>query len=342
MLTQLQTRFNEDGCRKLFDQYHADKSVFALSKGDLRRFLFDLMEAQGLKAIVPDEALTAVLRTLILNYNASKDSVTWIEWKSFFVYLQNTPLEVLLSKVTAPYTPQDLKNARYYVLESKNSGLIPDVSELSTIVNEGREERPLYLALDFADFRVYICQPGVIIEGKELSLGENILDRFQVSKEELTHFPPDVNRQVGIEHQALSHIASTWCKASNFMAGKTQEINDWDKNNLKVKDSVKSTWKLAKTTWSSSGIAGFLSTTAAKVNSMATEVDETLRISDKVKKVKEDAAAGVNTAKETLLSNSTLAAAVDKGMSTSENIMKEMKRKINKEKYEKSPRAPGN
>jgi len=343
MLANLEIKFSEDECRNLFDQYHTDKSDFALSKEDLRRFLFDLMEAQGLKAIVPEEALTAVLRTLILNYNAGKDCVTWIEWKSFFVYLQNTPLEVILSKVTAPYTPQDLKNARYFVLQRKDRTKIPAVAELSTLFNEGREERPLYLSLDFADFRVYICQPGINDEDLEaISFGGNILDRFEVSEEELTHFPPDVNRQIGIEHQALTHIASTWCKATSFVSGKTQEINDWDKNNLQVKDSVKSTWNLAKSTWTSSGIGGFFSTTAAKVNSMATEVDETLKISDKVKKVRDDAAAGVTTAKETLLSNTTFAAAVDKGLSTSENMVKEMKRQINKEKYVNSTSPPEN
>jgi len=343
MLANLQTKFNEDECRNLFDQYHTDKSEFALSKEDIRRFLFDLMEAQGLKAIVPEKALTAVLRTLILNFTAGKNSVTWIEWKSFFVYLQNTPLEVILSKVTAPYTPQDLKKARYYALQRKDSTNIPVVAELSTLLNEGREERPLYLSLDFADFRVYICQPGINAdEGEALSLGENILDRFEVSEEKLTHFPPDVNRQIGIEHQALTHIASTWCKATSFMSGKTKEISDWDKNNLKVKESVNSTWNLAKSTWTSSGIGGFFSTTAAKVNSMATEMDEALKISDKVKKARDDAAAGVTTAKKTLLSNTTLAAAVDKGMSTSENMVKEMKRQINKEKYVNSTSSPGN
>jgi len=337
MLAQPEAKFNEDGCRKLFDQYHTDKSEFALSKEDLRRFLFDLLEAQGLKAIVPEEALNAVQRLLMLNYDAGSLSVTWLEWKSFFCYLQSAPLQVILSKAAAPYEPQDLKNARFYVLKSKNPTEIPSVEELQTILNEGRESKPVYLSLDYADFMVYICQPGAKDgeEGEVLSF-ENLAERFEAKEENQTHFPPHIPREVGLEHQAVSSIASTWCKASSFMAGKTKEISDWDENNLKVKDTVKSSWNLAKSTWTATGIGGFLSTTAAKVNSMVDEVDSQLGVREKVKKVKEDAAANVTTMKETILSNPTVATAVNKGMTRSDNFVKEMKRQINKEKFESS------
>lgn len=337
MLAEEQKKFNEEGCRKLFDRYHTDKSEFALSKEDLRRFLFDLLEARGLKAIVPEEALTAVLRTLMLNYDNSSSSVTWLEWKSFFCYLQNTPLEVILSKVAAPYEPKDLKDARFYVLRSKIYTEIPNVEELKTSLNEGREDRPLYLSLDFADYRVYVCQPGKNEDGGEALSFENVAQRFEVKEENLEQFPPHIPRQPGLEHQAVSSIASTWCKASNFMAGKTQEISEWDQNNLKVKDNVKNSLSFAKSLWSSSGIGGFLSTTAAKVNSMVDEVDSQLGVRDKVKKAKEDAAANVSTMKETILSNPTVATAVNKSMSRSETFVMEMKRQINKEKFENSP-----
>jgi len=106
------------------------------------------------------------------------------------------------------------------------------------------------------------------------------------------------------------------------VADKKKEISAWDEKNLKVKESVSSTWTQARSTWSSSGIAGFLSNAKASVTAVAEEMDERLRISAVAKKVKEGAAANAATVRETLLSNSTL-----------EGAVRELKRQINKENF---------
>ena len=100
-----------NSAKKLFDFYHVSNSKDArLEPKDVRIFLFDLLEAMQLPLVVPDECLDAVLHELCLN---DQGSISWVEWKSFFVFLQDHPLQKIIELVNGIVSKEKLKNARF-------------------------------------------------------------------------------------------------------------------------------------------------------------------------------------------------------------------------------------
>ena len=62
-----------------------DQNAQRLQPPDVRKLLLDLLAAAEWPLVVPDESLEIVLNELCLS---EEGSISWIEFKSFFVFLQ--------------------------------------------------------------------------------------------------------------------------------------------------------------------------------------------------------------------------------------------------------------
>eukprot|EP01084_Bolivina_argentea_P132562 233943_1 len=86
---KLQSSFDEQNAKKLFEFYTLDKNTQRLQPPDVRKLLLDVLQSLEWPLVVPDESLNNVLHELCLN---DEGSISWIEFKSFFVFLQDKPL----------------------------------------------------------------------------------------------------------------------------------------------------------------------------------------------------------------------------------------------------------
>jgi len=112
----LDTSFNEQQAKQLFSLYALDQKTQRLQPPDVRKLLLDILGASDWPLVVPDESLDAVLHDLCLN---DEGSISWIEFKSFFVFLQDRPLAKLLDIITANFTKRQLSSARLVTIKPK-------------------------------------------------------------------------------------------------------------------------------------------------------------------------------------------------------------------------------
>jgi len=112
----LDTSFNEQQAKQLFSLYALDQKTQRLQPPDVRKLLLDILCAAEWPLVVPDESLDAVLHDLCLN---DEGSISWIEFKSFFVFLQDRPLSKLLEIITANFTKKQLSSARLITIKPK-------------------------------------------------------------------------------------------------------------------------------------------------------------------------------------------------------------------------------
>jgi len=112
----LDTSFNEQQAKQLFCFYALDQKTQRLQPPDVRKLLLDILAASEWPLVVPDESLDAVLHDLCLN---DEGSISWIEFKSFFVFLQDRPLAKLLEIITAKFSKRQLASARLVTIRPK-------------------------------------------------------------------------------------------------------------------------------------------------------------------------------------------------------------------------------
>jgi hypothetical protein len=107
---------SEEHARVVFDRYDS-RGAGAWTYRDLRFFLCDLQEAFDAPRVVPDEALDECVRMMRLNLEgsgggaAAEAGVTWLEFKSFLLFLQSQPLETLNLTVTKHAHPALIEHA---------------------------------------------------------------------------------------------------------------------------------------------------------------------------------------------------------------------------------------
>merc|ERR1719445_518888 len=112
----LDTSFNEQQAKQLFSLYALDQKTQRLQPPDVRKLLLDILGASDWPLVVPDESLDAVLHDLCLN---DEGSISWIEFKSFFVFLHDRPLAKLLEIITAKFSKRQLASARLVTIKPK-------------------------------------------------------------------------------------------------------------------------------------------------------------------------------------------------------------------------------
>ena len=95
--------------KQLFAFYALDQNTQRLQPPDVRKLLLDLLAAAQWPMVVPDESLDIVLNELCLS---EEGSISWIEFKSFFVFLQDNPLQKLLELCTKSVSKQQIAVAR--------------------------------------------------------------------------------------------------------------------------------------------------------------------------------------------------------------------------------------
>eukprot|EP00485_Elphidium_margaritaceum_P003659 CAMPEP_0202702872 /NCGR_PEP_ID=MMETSP1385-20130828/15792_1 /ASSEMBLY_ACC=CAM_ASM_000861 /TAXON_ID=933848 /ORGANISM="Elphidium margaritaceum" /LENGTH=479 /DNA_ID=CAMNT_0049360609 /DNA_START=67 /DNA_END=1506 /DNA_ORIENTATION=+ len=116
--TRLDQSFDEQSAKSLFEFYTLDKQTQRLQPPDVRKLLLDLLAAYEWPLVVPDESLDAVFHELCLN---DEGSISWIEFKSFFVFLQDKPLTKLLEIVTKMFSKQQLCLSRLITIKPARS-----------------------------------------------------------------------------------------------------------------------------------------------------------------------------------------------------------------------------
>eukprot|EP01084_Bolivina_argentea_P320047 555212_1 len=99
--SKFQSPFCEQNTKKLFEYYTLDKNTQRLQPQDIRKLLFDILSASEWPLVVPNESLDAILHELCLN---DDKTISWIEFKSFFVFLQDKPLIFLFEIITKLFT----------------------------------------------------------------------------------------------------------------------------------------------------------------------------------------------------------------------------------------------
>jgi len=106
---KLDSSFDEQSAKKLFGLYALDENTQRLQPPDVRKLLLDLLSAAEWPLVVPDESLEIVLNELCLS---EEGSISWIEFKSFFVFLQDHPLRKLLDLSTKSLSKQQIVVSR--------------------------------------------------------------------------------------------------------------------------------------------------------------------------------------------------------------------------------------
>jgi len=106
---KMDSSFDEQSARKLFSLYALDSSTQRLQPPDVRKLLLDVLLAASWPLVVPDESLSIVLNELCLS---EEGSISWIEFKSFFVFLQDHPLRKLLALSTESLSKEQIAVSR--------------------------------------------------------------------------------------------------------------------------------------------------------------------------------------------------------------------------------------
>lgn len=100
---------SEDHGRVIFERYDASGSD-TWSKADIRAFLLDVQEAFDSPRVVPNEAIEGAVKEIKLDVD-SQDTVTWVEFKSYILYLQSKPLHRLHEIVDDQVPSEAVQNA---------------------------------------------------------------------------------------------------------------------------------------------------------------------------------------------------------------------------------------
>eukprot|EP00478_Filoreta_tenera_P000536 GABV01000539.1.p1 GENE.GABV01000539.1~~GABV01000539.1.p1 ORF type:complete len:403 (-),score=146.02 GABV01000539.1:37-1245(-) len=108
----ISSEMSEEDAKTLFDLYDVNKDEH-LDRTDLTHLLLDICIAKGLPPVVPEEAVDAAISELCLNVDESAQKVSWIEFKSFAVYLNQQPLDHLSGLVSDRVNEDDLARALY-------------------------------------------------------------------------------------------------------------------------------------------------------------------------------------------------------------------------------------
>jgi len=244
----LELSFDEIAAKKLFDFYIIDDQEDKLEAPDIRKLLFDILKANKYPLIVPDEILHCAMRELCLNDN-NKTSISWIEFKSYFVFLQEKPLLELFKISKRIYNNDDI-NKQY------------PRAIIVTSVNDDREtpsyDRVLFsqkigeVVPDATSIFIYFLGSGkflALVIGNFLSPLQNSQTR-EIIVDDITYvveikafdttndiFPPIV-RSGGIKSKVARKLAGAFVSAKQ-----------WDENKLNVALKTKRLVKKASQKW---------------------------------------------------------------------------------------------
>lgn len=117
---KLQSKLDEKDSRRLFEFYAHDEGAQRLEAHDILTLLMDILTVSDWPLIVPHETLDAVLHELCLDEKCDISSVSWFDFKSFFVFLQERPLQHLLGLLTKAFSKPQLLHSRVIVIKEQS------------------------------------------------------------------------------------------------------------------------------------------------------------------------------------------------------------------------------
>jgi len=223
-------KFNEEKAKQLFNLYKVDEKDDKLQPPDIRKLLLDLLEARKYPLIVPDESLDEVINELCLDNK--EGAISWVEFKSFFLFLEDTPLIKLFQLTTRIFDQQNIDNCRHITLTPLQSidepnfdrqlykdviiKLLPEATNVFIYFLGGGS----LLALVLGTFKDQLIQ---IIKQDNININ-NILYAAEIrSFDKLKDIFPPIQRSGGVKSKVARKIADTYVVAKN-----------WDEQNLKI------------------------------------------------------------------------------------------------------------
>jgi len=241
---RLYSSFIEATARRLFNVYVLDDKDYNLQAPDVRKFLFDILAAAQWPLVVPDETLDNVLRELGSN---GKSMITWIEFKSYFVFLEDRPLNKLFQIATKICDKQQLENARLVsikpiaetienpsydreIFKQKLKELIPE-STLTFIYFLGGGSLLALVIGNFVEKLSNVQTYQIIVN--EMSYSAEIR-QFDTTQD---MFPP-LARAGGFKSKMARKIADTYIM-----------VKQWDEKNLKLASTSKRLAHQASQKW---------------------------------------------------------------------------------------------
>jgi len=236
-------RFTEENARKVFDLYCVDENKDVLQAPDVRRLLFDIMEASQWPLVVPDENLDVIFEEMGQN---EKNSIAWGDFKTFF--LQDKPLHVLLEMATKGLSKEELDLARLVTMDPVAA--IKDFSYERPLFQHALEKM---LGDELTSAYIYFLDAGSVsalclgkfdsaqkdVTTEEVQIGDHLynvkIEGFDVKKDV---FPP-INRTVsGFSSQVAQKLADTYVMAKQ-----------WDERNLNIGQRTADLAKLVREKW---------------------------------------------------------------------------------------------
>ncbi|ETO30671.1 hypothetical protein RFI_06448 [Reticulomyxa filosa] len=234
----------EENARKLFDLYTIEEYSEQLQPPDVRKLLFDTMEAFDWPLVVPDEALDAVFEEMSLN---EKSGITWVEFKSFLVFLQEKPFHKLLQLITQGFSKEELSVARSVAMdpiqpvENPSFERSPFQQAAEKILGDKTTQVYVYflgggsvLALGIGDFETTLAETKV--EDAEIG-GTLYRVKTQSFDSEKDMFPP-IQRAGGFSSKVARKLADSYVVTKQ-----------WDQQHLKIGQRTANLTKLAKQKW---------------------------------------------------------------------------------------------
>eukprot|EP01083_Nonionella_stella_P172635 593088_1 len=241
----LETPFDEQDAKKLFEYYTLDDATQRLQPPDVRKLLLDILSASEWPLVVPDESLDAVLHELCLN---DEGSISWIEFKSFFVFLQDKPLMKLFQIITKLFTHKQILLSRLVTIKplavdgakddekvnveqseqnyydrnkwkSAVQSLIPEAQQIFIYFMDGYQ----ILALAIGAFDSVLAEPAAA----EVKLDDiTYLASIRAFNDAQDMFPP-IARSGGLKSKVARKIADSYLIA-----------RQWDQKHFKLVDKT--------------------------------------------------------------------------------------------------------
>jgi len=235
----------EENARKVFEQYCVDEKNEILQPPDVRKLAFDILEAFDWPLVAPDESLDIVFEEISIS---NKSSISWVEFKSFFVFLQDKPLHTLLQLLTRGFTKQDLAIARLVTIDPIESIETPSFERplfqhaVERMLGEVTTSVYIYflgggsvLALALGKYN----EPQLEVKNEQIQIGDHMynvkIQPFDVKKD---LFPPIQRTGAGFTSRVARKIADTYVVAKQ-----------WDEKHLKIGQRSGDLAKLAKEKW---------------------------------------------------------------------------------------------
>eukprot|EP00455_Lapot_gusevi_P025591 TRINITY_DN2698_c0_g1_i1.p1 TRINITY_DN2698_c0_g1~~TRINITY_DN2698_c0_g1_i1.p1 ORF type:complete len:356 (+),score=89.57 TRINITY_DN2698_c0_g1_i1:64-1131(+) len=281
----IQSPPTEKSIREVFERHSSGNNEW--TPADLRSFLMELQRAFGYPPFVPDDAVSSALAEMQLNQAAG--NLSWVEFKSFFLYLHQEPFQDLHRVASASISVEELRTRSVMITNLPTEGDL-DTDGLVDLLSGAGQVTKIYLSQQtgqavgvFAEHETVAAAAalsGRTFSGRELTIEPYLNQPFPAH--------PDASRRVS---PIISSISSVLAKGVIMV----QSFEQKHQITEKVK-SFDEEHKITETI-TSVGLAGVAAVkgidekyqVTSTISSKAREVDERFNITQRVEQAKQSA-----------------------------------------------------